>query len=66
MDLPIHQTNFRTYLYDAHTKELLATIKREGAQPPFGEAFDNFYEKSHSGFEAATEYIDKLMAPERL
>ena len=44
----------------------LATIKREGDQPPFGAVFDNFYEKSHSGFEAATEYIDKLMAPERL
>jgi hypothetical protein len=39
MDLPITQTNFRTYLYDAHTKELLAIIKREG-QPPFGEVFD--------------------------
>jgi hypothetical protein len=54
----------RTYLYDAHTKELLANVNQDGKKE-YGMVYEGYYEKEHIGASAAHEYINSLMSPER-
>ena len=60
---PAEKSKFHSYLYDAHTGELLASKSAEGINNRSGVIFDPYYEGSRSTFDDAFEYIKKLCLP---
>jgi hypothetical protein len=55
----------RTYLYVAHTKELLANVTQDGKKE-YGMVYDGYYEKDHIWAPAAHEYIKQPDVPRTL
>jgi hypothetical protein len=53
------------YLYDAHTKEMLAFTRAKSLAHKSGMIYDEYYDGDTHGFDAANDYIRNLMRPER-
>jgi hypothetical protein len=62
---PSEKYEDRVYLYDAHTKEMLAWTKAKSYDKKYGKIADEYYDKETNGFDVANEYIRNLMRPER-
>jgi hypothetical protein len=62
--VPRNQPRHKTYLYDGQTGELLAFSESDGTEK-FGMVYDDNWEGSRIGFDAAVNYINKMMATKR-
>ncbi len=65
LSLPREKMKFATYLYDGHTDELLASFEVKGMSEKGGMVYDQYWGGSSLGFDAAQNYINKMMATKR-
>ena len=62
---PTDRYKINTYLYDGQTKELLASMNKQGKEAGFGQIYDEYEQGPLIGYENAQTYINKMMLPER-
>jgi hypothetical protein len=65
LTVPTDKTKFRSYIYDGHTKELLASTAQDGQEISYGMIYDPYNDGPNSGIENVRNYIKKMMSPER-
>ena len=65
LSLPLEKRKTQTYLFDGQTGEMLASFRTEGTDRRSGIVNDQYWEGGSIGFDAAANYINKMMATKR-